>query len=54
MTLDTLCDPDMRIWSITNEPVAFPYYYVAVAGAILAAILLGVSFLIKKRSWTQI
>jgi len=53
MTLDTLCDPDMRIWSIANEPTTFPYIYLAALGAILATILLGVFFLIRKRAYNN-
>jgi hypothetical protein len=48
MTLGTLCDPDMRIWSVENESVTL-YVYLAVFGVILAAILFG-TFLLKKRS----
>lgn len=44
----SLCDPDMRIWSIQRED-SFPIVYFAVAGAVLFAVLAGVVLLVKKR-----
>jgi hypothetical protein len=50
MSINKLCDPDMRIWSIRNE--AFdPFFSVYVAAGIVAVILICVAifFVLKKR-----
>jgi hypothetical protein len=47
--LGNMCDPDMRIWSIPNEPASPPYALLAAVGTV-AAIVLAASFLfVRKR-----
>jgi hypothetical protein len=43
----SLCDPDMRIWSIQSED-SFPSVFFAVAGGVLFAASAGVVLLVKK------
>jgi hypothetical protein len=54
METGELCDPDLRIWSLstaTAPPAPFPYFLVAVAGAAAAAIVVPTAafMLMKKR-----
>ena len=46
--LGTLCDPDMRIWSIAKDLSPFPYALLA-AGGIVAAIGLAIVFLLVRK-----
>jgi hypothetical protein len=48
MGVGTLCDPDMRIWSITNQSASPPYALLAVV-AIVAAIALAIVFLLVRK-----
>lgn len=50
MTMDTLCDPDMRIWSIEGVADFSFYYLVAVGVIMLAVVVFGVLFFIRKKS----
>jgi len=47
MTISNLCDPDLRIWSISNAP-SFPAVYM-VAAVIIASSALATTFLLVKR-----
>ena len=51
MTLGTLCDPDMRIWSIEGEAGASQYYPLVICGGLLAIILVGFFFFVRRRFW---
>jgi hypothetical protein len=50
MSINKLCDPDMRIWSIGNAAVN-PLFLPSVVAGIVAAALLSVAifFVLKKR-----
>jgi len=50
MTTDTLCDPDMRIWSYEGAVADFNIYYLVALGGILAAVLITGLLFIRKRS----
>ncbi len=50
MTMDTLCDPDMRIWSVEGVVADFGFYYLVALGVILAVVVFGVLFSIRKKS----
>ena len=47
--LGDLCDPDMRIWSIPNEPASPPYALLAAGGIVAAAIALAIAFLLVRK-----
>lgn len=44
----TLCDPDMRIWSIMQEPAPLPFAFLAVVGLVAAAAV-GTAFILARR-----
>ena len=48
MAMSNLCDPDLRIWSISNAS-SFPVVYVVAAGIIASTVLAGTLLLLKKR-----
>ena len=48
MTMSNLCDPDLRIWSISNAS-SFPVVYMVAAGVIASTVLAGTLLLLKKR-----
>ena len=48
MYVSTLCDPDLRIWSIARES-AFPYPILATLGVAVATVLVLIFFLVRKR-----
>jgi hypothetical protein len=51
MYVSTLCDPDLRIWSITRESASLPYPILATLGVVVAtALVLTFFFVRKKRS----
>ena len=50
MTTDTLCDPDMRVWSYEGVAADSNIYYLVALGGILAVVLLAGLFFIRKRS----
>jgi hypothetical protein len=49
MYVSTLCDPDLRIWSIARESASFPYPLLATLGVAVAAVLFLTFFLVRKR-----
>jgi hypothetical protein len=50
MTIDTLCDPDMRIWSIEREAESSQNYLLVILGVVFAIILVGIFFFYKRKS----
>jgi hypothetical protein len=50
MTTDTLCDPDMRIWSYEVGNAESNIYYIVTLGVILAIVLFAGLFFIRKGS----
>ncbi len=48
MYVSTLCDPDLRIWSIARESASLPYPLLAAIGGVLV-VLLGTGFFLVKR-----
>jgi len=49
MYVSTLCDPDLRIWSITRESASFPYPLLATLGVAVATVLVLIFFFVRKR-----
>jgi hypothetical protein len=49
MYVSTLCDPDLRIWSIATESASFPYPLLATLGVAVAMVLVLMFFFIRKR-----
>jgi hypothetical protein len=49
MYVSTLCDPDLRIWSIAKESAFIPYPLLAALGIAVAAVLIIGFLLLKKR-----
>ena len=49
MYVSTLCDPDLRIWSIAKESASFPYPLLATLGVAVGAVLALIFFFIRKR-----
>ncbi len=49
MYIQTLCDPDLRIWSIAREADSIPYSLLVTLVVAVAAVLVIVFVLIKKR-----
>jgi len=50
MSINRLCDPDMRIWSIENTNVSSPFPKFMIAGIVGAAVLsVAVFFFLKKK-----
>jgi len=49
MYVSTLCDPDLRIWSIARESASFPYPLLATLGVAVATVLVLIFFLVRKR-----
>jgi hypothetical protein len=47
--LGTMCDPDMRIWSIAQETAPSPYVFWATIGAVGAAIALAAASLWMRK-----
>jgi hypothetical protein len=50
MTIDTLCDPDMRIWSLEGVVADFNFFYWVALGVILAVVVFGLLFYFRKKS----
>ncbi len=48
MSVGYMCDPDMRIWSIPQEPTFFPYTLLAAVAAGTVIALAGVFLLVRK------
>jgi len=49
MYTGALCDPDMRIWSIKQEPASIPFAFLVSAGVLVAAVSVVAFFLVRKR-----
>jgi len=49
MGVSSLCDPDLRVWSIPREPVSFPYSLLVTLGAVVVTVLVIAFFFVKKR-----
>jgi hypothetical protein len=52
METGTLCDPDLRIWSLAETSVpleSIPYFAVVVVGAAAIVVLMATFMLVKKR-----
>jgi hypothetical protein len=49
MGVSSLCDPDLRVWSIPREPVSFPYFLLVTLGAVVVTVLVIAFFFVKKR-----
>jgi LPXTG-motif cell wall-anchored protein len=49
MYVSTLCDPDLRIWSIERESASFPYPILATLGVTVAMVLVLLFFFFRKR-----
>lgn len=49
MYVSTLCDPDLRIWSIAKEPSTLPYPLLTAVGIVIATVLIIGFLLVKKR-----
>ena len=49
MSINRLCDPDMRIWSIQAEPVSQAYLLFAVVGITAVAVIFAAVYLLKRR-----
>jgi hypothetical protein len=49
MYVSTLCDPDLRIWSIARESASFPYPLLATLGVAVATVLVLIFFFVRKR-----
>jgi hypothetical protein len=49
MYVSTLCDPDLRIWSIAEESASFPYPILATLGVAVAMVLILIFFFVRKR-----
>jgi hypothetical protein len=43
-----MCDPDMRIWSVSNQSTSLPYALLA-AGGIVAAIIVAIAFFFTRK-----
>ena len=49
MYVSTLCDPDLRIWSIATESGSLPYPILAALGVAVATVLVLIFFFVRKR-----
>ena len=49
MYVSTLCDPDLRIWSIARESASLPYPILATLGVVVATVLVLTFFFVRKR-----
>ncbi len=49
MYVSTLCDPDLRIWSIAREPASLPPPLLVILGITVATMLIIAFFFFKKR-----
>jgi LPXTG-motif cell wall-anchored protein len=47
--INSLCDPDMRIWSISNEASSFPYLLLGAVGIVVVIAVTLAFFLVKKK-----
>jgi hypothetical protein len=48
----TLCDPDMRIWSLPQvSSTSFPYLIIGIVGAMAAITLVGIFLFIRRERW---
>ena len=47
--INTLCDPDMRIWSISNEASSFPYLLLGAVGFVAVIAVTLAFFLVRKK-----
>ena len=49
MYVSTLCDPDLRIWSIAKESTALPYPLLATLAIVVATALILIFFFVRKK-----